>query len=81
MRNDAPEPSRLARFLLISPVLLFDDVVSHQAPQASGVLRLQLAPLLKESSIPGVHLLPGLGHLHTKYVRTVPRTEQTISPL
>ena len=77
MRYDAPEPSRLARLLLISPVLLFDCVVSNQSPQASGVLCLQSAPLFKVSSIPAVHLLSGLGHLHTKYMRTMPLTEET----
>ena len=78
IRYDAPEPSRLTRLLFISPVLLLDGVVPHQSPQASGVLGLQFASLFEESSIPGVHLLPRLGHLHTNMTtishRKVPLT-------
>ena len=80
-RYDEPEPSRLTRLLLISPILLLDGVVSHQSPQASGVLGLQFAPLFEVSSIPGVHLLARLGHLHTKYNNNAPHSQKRPSHL
>ena len=82
IRFDAPEPSGLTRLLFISPVLLLDGVVSDQAPQASGVLCLQFAPVLKVSSIPGVHLLPGLCHLNTECNNNcLSQTKRPFSPL